>query len=59
MVDNYYYFDKSSKRKNGLADYCAFCDTEYRRVLKHVSTTWLSLELAIERTLRQYTSLEG
>ena len=59
MVDNYYYFDKSSKRKNELADYCGFCDTEYRRVLKHVSTRWLSLEIAVERTLRQYQGLKS
>ena len=59
MIDNYYYFDKSSKRKNGLADYCGFCDIEYRKVLKHISTRWLSLELAVERTLRQYQGLKS
>ena len=33
--------------------------TEYRRVLKHVSTRWLSLEMVIERTLRQYDGLKS
>lgn len=52
MIDNYYYFDKSLKRKNGLSEYCTFCDTEYRKILKHVNNTrWLSLELAVHRTL--------
>ena len=26
LVDNYYYFDKSTKRNNELVEYCNFCD---------------------------------
>ena len=37
LIDTYYYFDKSTKRKSGLAEYCTFCDTQYRKILKHVS----------------------
>lgn len=59
MVDNFYYFDKSTKRKSGLAEYCTFCDTQYRKILKHVNTRWLSLEQAVDRTLRQYPSLQS
>ena len=59
MIDNFYYFDKSTKRKNGLSEYFAFCDTEYRKVLKHVSTRWLSLERAVNRTLQQYPGLRS
>ena len=59
MVDNFFYFDKSTKRKNGLSEYCTFCDTEYRHILKHVSTRWLSLEVAIERTLKQFAGLRS
>ena len=47
-IDLFYWFDKSTKRKNGLRDYCKFCDQEYRAVVKHVSTQWLSLELAVQ-----------
>ena len=36
MIDTYYYFDKSTKRKNSLADYSVFCDVEKRKLLKHV-----------------------
>lgn len=56
MVDTFYY-DKSTKRKNGLSDYCSFCDVEFRQVLKHISTRWLSLESAVSRVLLQYPGL--
>jgi hypothetical protein len=56
---NFYFFDKSTKRKNGLAKYYTFCDVQYRKILKYVSTRWLSLETAIERTLRQYAALRS
>ena len=59
MIDNYYYFDKSTKRKSELLEYCMFCDTEYRKVLKHISTRWLSLELAVDRILRVYPGLRS
>ena len=48
LVDLYYWFDKSKKQKNVLAEFCSFCNTEYRQVVKHVSTCWLSLECAVE-----------
>ena len=37
-IDLYYWFDKSTKRKNELQSYCEFCDQEYRAIIKHVST---------------------
>lgn len=58
-IDLYYWFEKSTKRKNSLRSYCEFCDHQYRSVIKHVSTRWLSLELAIERSLRQYPGLKS
>lgn len=57
VVDIFYWFDKSTKRKNSLKEYCQFCDHSYRSVIKHVSTRWLSLELAIERCLKQFRGL--
>lgn len=53
-VDVSYWFDKSTKRKAGLEE---FCDTEYKEVVSHVSTRWLSLEQAITRILELYVSL--
>ena len=58
-MDIFFWFDKSSKRKNLLQEYCTFCDTEYRKIIKHVSTRWLSLQRAIERVLKQYNSLQS
>ena len=58
-IDLYYWFEKSTKRKNNLQSYCEFCDQEYRSIIKHVSTRWLSLEIAIERSLKQYPSLRS
>ena len=58
-VDLYYWFEKSTKRKNCLRSYCDFCDQEYRSMIKSISTRWLSLELAINRCLKQYPSLKS
>ena len=57
VIDLFYWFDKSTKRKNELRSYCIFCDQEYKRIVKHVSTRWLSLELAVQRALQQLPSL--
>ncbi len=46
-MNNIYHFDKSTKRKAELADYCTFCNVEFRQVLKLVSTRWLNLELVV------------
>ena len=58
-IDIFYWFEKSTKRKNGLQSYCTFCDQEYRAMMKHVTTRWLSLERAVERVLKQYESLKS
>lgn len=52
-IDLYYWFDKSTKWKNILRSYCDFCDQEYRAIVKNVTTRWLSLEAAVERSLKQ------
>ena len=59
LVDLYYWFDKSTKRKNELFSFCEFCDIQYREIVKHISVHWLSLECAVERTLRQYAALKS
>ncbi len=46
-IDIYYYFDKSSKRKSLLGEFADFCEVEYRQIVKHVNTRWLSLETAV------------
>ncbi len=59
LVDLYYWFDKSTKRKNELCDFCDFCDTKYRQIVKHISVRWLRLECAVERALQQYSALKS
>jgi hypothetical protein len=59
LIDLYYWFDKSSKRKGKLTEYFEFCDQEYQKILKHVSCRWLSLERCIERALKKFPSLKA
>jgi hypothetical protein len=39
-------------------EFCVFCDTTYKQVLKNVSTRWLSLEKAVSRTLEMNQPLK-
>ena len=51
VIDLYYYFNKSTKRKNSLSPFCSSCNQDYRSIVKHGSTHWLNLHMAIERVL--------
>ena len=51
MVDVFYYFRNSVKRVTALQEYATFCDSEYKTVLKHTETRWLSLHRAVVRML--------
>jgi hypothetical protein len=57
LIDLYYYFDKSTKRLQELRKFQLLCDVETHKILKHVSTRWLSLGLCIKRLLEQYVPL--
>ena len=46
MIDLFVWFDKSTKRKSNLSEHCTFCDIDFRKIVKHVNTKWLSLERA-------------
>lgn len=59
LIDIYYWFDKSTKIKGVLVEYMQFCDQEYAKILKHVSTRWLSLERCVERALQKYAGLKS
>ena len=48
LIDLYYWFEKSTKRKGVLVEYVEIYDQDYMKVLKHSSTTWLSLERCVE-----------
>jgi len=36
-----------------------FCGQEYTKILKHVSTEWLSLERCVQHTLEKYSELKS
>ena len=59
LVDIFYWFDKSSKRKVQLEEFCSFYDQEYRKIIEHVTTRRLNLETAVTRSLRLYQSLRS
>ncbi len=59
MIDLFYWFEKSTKRKANLGEYCTFCDVVYRQIVKHVNTRWLSLERAVGRVLQQFDALKS
>lgn len=59
LVDLFYYFNQSTKRKAELKKNCIFCDQEYRKLFEYGATRWLSREVCIERALRQYPSLQS
>ena len=58
LVNVYHYFDKSSKRKGTLNEFCKFMEQEYKKTINYISTCWLSLESAVTRCLEQYPLLK-
>ena len=59
LVDVYFHFDYSSKRKNLLAEFCEFCDQQYCKIIKFHSVHWLGLSTCIERVLKLFPSLKS
>ena len=57
LIDLYYYLDKSSKRIQTLRDFQELCNTETRKILKHVCTRWLSVGICLKRVLDQWELL--
>ena len=47
----------SSKRKEKYKEFMDFTDTELSKILKHSSTTWLSLEKRVNRLLEHWPAL--
>lgn len=57
LVDVYYHFHHSVKRIESLKDFSDFCSTEYKSILKHCETRWLSLTRSLKRTLGMWDPL--
>ena len=54
LVDIYYHFWYSVKRIASFQEYADFCRIEYKSILKHCETRWLSLRKSIQRTIHMW-----
>ena len=59
VIDIHYWFEKSTKHKASLAEFYFFCDIDYCKKVKHVNTTWLSLDRAVTWALQQLPGLKS
>lgn len=57
LISIFYYFEKSSKRKSELVEFRTQYGLEIRKILKHVSTRWLSLGKCVNRLLTQWPAV--
>ena len=55
----YQYFCIYTVRTGELKDYCNFVDTEYRKLLFHSVTRWLSFYPSSSRMLQMYPALQS
>lgn len=55
----YNYFSIYTVRNEDLKSYCEFVDTNYKQLLSHSKTRWLSLFPAIERVLEMFAPLRS
>ena len=59
LVDIFYHFHHSAKRKEEYKEFVDFCEVDPLKILKHCSTRWLSLLKCIGRTLHQWAALQS
>ena len=55
----YNYFSVYTVRTEALKEFCVFMDINYRSLLSHSKTCWLSLFPAVERLLQMYSALQS
>ena len=54
LIDVYYYLDKSSKRQSFFKEMQLLHDVKQAKILKHVSTRWLSIKKCLPRLLENW-----
>ena len=57
FVDLFYFFNKSTKRKEEFREFQEFTETAQLKIIKHCKTRWLSLEKCIQRVIQQWSAL--
>ena len=57
LVDIFYHFHHSVKRVASLQEYATFCEVQFKSVLSHSETRWLSMGRSIKRTLEMWDPL--
>lgn len=59
IIDVYYHFQHSAKRKEEYKEFLEFNEVDYLKIIKHVSTRWFSLQKCISRTLLHWPALQS
>ena len=59
LVDIYFHFGYSSKRKNLFVEFCELCDQQYCKIINFHSVQWPGMSTCIERVLRLLPSLKN
>ncbi len=55
----YSYFSIYTVRNEELKEFCDFVDTEYKVLLSHSKTLWLSLFPCVDRILKMFDALKS
>ena len=59
LVDLYFDFEHSFKRKNLLCEFFKFCNQEYSKIIKFHSVRWLGLSTCLGRVTLKFLSLKA
>ena len=49
----------TSNRKNALKEFVEFCNSEYRKIIRHSNVRWLSIGRCVQRILQIYEPLKA
>ena len=59
VINLYDHFRRSAKQKTQLREYMELNNNAVKKIIKHLSTRWLSRGKSLECTLKQWDSLES